>query len=76
MSLCDKWHDVNCLEVVDKMFAKIIQRRMQMAVEDVVVDVQCGFRSDHGCSYTDMVFCVCQLVEKAIKHNTKVFYFC
>ena len=24
---------------------------------------------------TDMVFCACLLVEKAIKHNTKVFFF-
>ena len=24
---------------------------------------------------TDMVFCACLLVEKAIEHNTKVFFF-
>ena len=53
------------------MFAKIIQSRMQVVVEDVVVDAQCGFISAHGC--TDMVYCVCQLVKKVIKHNTKVF---
>ena len=53
------------------MFAKIIQSRMQVVVEDVVVDAQCGFISARGC--TDMVYCTCQLVNKAIKHNTKVF---
>ena len=40
-------------------------------MEDVVADSQCGFRSGRGCA--DMVFCACQLVEKAIEHNTKVF---
>ena len=59
------------MEVVGKVFAKIIQRRLQVLVEDVVADSQCGFRSGHGCA--DMVFCVRQLVEKAIEHNTKVF---
>ena len=53
------------------MFAKIIQRRLQVLVEDVVADSQCGFRSGRGCA--DMVFCARQLVEKAIEHNTKVF---
>ena len=53
------------------MFAKIVRSRMKVVVEDVVVDAQCGYISARGC--TDMVYCVCQLVKKAIKHNTKVF---
>ena len=38
-----------------------------------IVDSQYGFRSGHGC--TDMVFCIRQLVEKAIEHNNKVSFF-
>ena len=44
---------------------------MQVVVEDIVVDAQCGFISVGGC--TDVVYCACRLVKKAIKHNAKVF---
>ena len=57
LSFCDNWHAISVLEVVDKVFAKIIQRRIQIVVKDVVVDTQCEFRSGHGC--TDMVYCAC-----------------
>ena len=41
-------------------------------VEDSVADSQCGFRAGSwGC--VDMVFCVCQLVEKTIEHQSKIF---
>ena len=73
LSLCDNWRSISLLEVVGKVFAKIIQRRLQVLVEDVVTDSQCGFRSSRGCA--DMIFCARQLVEKAIEHNTKVFLF-
>ena len=68
LSPCDIWWGISLLEVVGKVFAKIIQGRLQVLVKDVVADSQCGFR---GCA--DMVFCAPQLVEKAIEHNTKVF---
>ena len=57
--------------MVGKVFANIIQRRIRIVVEDVVVDAQCGFRSARGC--TDMVYYAHKLVEKAIEHNAKVF---
>ena len=71
LSLCDIWRGISLLEVVGKVFAKIIQRRFQVVVEDVVVGTQCAFRSGRSC--TDTVFCARQLVDKAIEHNTKVF---
>ena len=57
--------------MVGKIFAKIIQRRLQVVVKDVVVNFQYGFRSVGRC--TDMVFCAHHLGEKSIEHNTKVF---
>ena len=36
-----------------------------------MADLQCGFRCNRGC--TNMIFGAFQLIEKAIKHNTKVF---
>ena len=53
--LCDNWGGISLLAVVGKVFAKIIQRRLQVLVEDVVADSQCGFRLGHGCAH--MVFC-------------------
>ena len=48
MSLCDNWWGISLLEVVGQVFAKIIQRKLQVLVEDVVADSQCGFRSGRG----------------------------
>ena len=50
---------------------KVIQGRMQVVVEDVIPDSQCGFRSGRGC--VDMISCARQLMEKAREHNTKVY---
>ena len=38
-------------------------------MEEEVADSQCGFRCNHGCN--DMIFCVRQLIEKAVEDNTK-----
>ena len=50
-----------------KLFARVFNDRLQLVVEGAVSDSQYGFRAGRGC--VDMIFCVCQLVEKAIKHN-------
>ena len=54
-----------------KLFAKVIQRRLQVVVEEVLPDLQCGFHRGRGC--VDMIFCARQLVEKAREHNTQIF---
>ena len=54
-----------------KLFARVINDRLQTVVEDSVADSQCGFRAGRGC--VDMVFCVHQLVEKTIEHCSKIF---
>ena len=56
---------------MDKSFTKVLNDRLQLVVEGTVSDSQCGFRAGRDC--VDMIFCVCQLVEKTIEHNTKVF---
>jgi len=71
LSSCDNWWGISLLGVVGKVFAKIIQQRLQVIVEEEVADSQCGFRCNHGC--TDIIFCACQLIEKAIEHDTKAF---
>ena len=71
LTLCDNWRGISLLDVVGKLFAKIVQSRLQMVVEDLVPDSQCGFRKGKGC--IDMIFCARQLVEKAREHNTSVY---
>ena len=52
------------------MVAQILQARLQMVAEEELPDSQCGFCKGHGCS--DMIFTLCQLVEKSID-QTKQF---
>ena len=71
LSLCDNWRGISLLDVGGKLFAKVVQQRLQSVAEKVLPETQCGFRSGRGC--TDMIFCARQLMEKAIEHNTKLF---
>ena len=54
LSLCDNWRGISLLDVVGKVFAKVIQQRLQPVVEEVVADSQCGFWCNRGC--VDMIF--------------------
>ena len=54
-----------------KLFARVLNDRLQLVVEGTVSDSQCGFRAGRGC--VDMIFCVRQLVEKATEHSIKLF---
>ena len=46
LTLCDNWRGISLLDVVGKIFAKVIQNRLQEVVEEVVPDSQCGFRKE------------------------------
>ena len=67
---CNNWRDISFLDVMGKLFAIVLNDRLQLVVEERVSYSQCGFRAGRGC--VNMIFCVCQLVEKAIEHNTKL----
>ena len=71
LSCCDNWRGISLLDVMSKLFVRVLNNRLQLVVEETVSDSQCRFRTGRGC--VDMIFCVRQLVEKAIEHNTKVF---
>ena len=71
LMICGNWHGISLLDVMGKLFAKVIQGRLQVVVEDTLPDSQCGFRCGRGC--IDMIFCARQIMEKAREHNTKVF---
>ena len=60
---CDNWCGISLLDVVGKLFARVIQERLQVIAERVLPDSQCGFRKGQGCC--DMIFVARQLMEKA-----------
>ena len=71
LMICGNWRGISLLDVMGKLFAKVIQGRLQVVVEDTLPDSQCGFRHGQGC--IDMIFCARQIMEKAREHNTYVF---
>ena len=60
---CDNWWGISLLHVVGKLFVMVMQRRLQIVVEDTLPDSQCDFHSGRGCIY--MMFCTRQLIEEA-----------
>ena len=71
LSVCDNWRGISLLDVMGKLFARVLNDRLQAVVENSVADSQCGFRAGRGC--VDMVFCVRQLVKNTIEHYSKIF---
>ena len=68
---CDNWRGISLLDVAGKVFARIIQERLQIIAESVLPDSQCGFRKNRGC--VDMIFTSRQLVEKTLEHDDSLF---
>ena len=68
---CDNWRGISLLDVAGKVFARVIQDRLQAFAEDVLPDSQCGFRQERGC--VDMIFVARQLIEKTIEHESELY---
>ena len=64
---CDVWRGISLLDVVGKVFARILQDRLQVVAEKILPESQCGFRKGRGC--VDMIFAARQLVEKCREHD-------
>ena len=62
---------VSACNVVGKMFACVIQERLQQLAEEILPDSQCGLRKRREC--TDMIFAAEQLVEKCCEHDDCLF---
>ena len=63
--------EISLLEVAGKVFARILQDRLQVVAEKVLPESQCGFRKGRGC--VDMFFAARQLVEKSKEHDDSLF---
>ena len=71
LSNCNNWRGIALLDVVGKLVTRVLQERLQKVAEQELPESQCGFRK--GCSCSDMIFTVRQLVEKTIEHGAKLF---
>ena len=71
LSVCDNWRGIALLDVVGKLFGRIILARLQTVAEHELPESQCGFRPGRGC--TDMIFVIHQVIEKCIEHRIKGF---
>ena len=58
---CGNWRGMSLLDVVGKVFVRIMRDRLQVVAEIVLPESQCGFRKGKGC--IDMIFVMRQLVE-------------
>ena len=63
---CDNWRGISLLDVVGKIFARIIT-----IAETILPESQCGFRKGRGC--VDMIFAARKLVEKTHEHDDVMF---
>ena len=71
LKLCDNWQGISVLDVVGKVFARILQERLQKLAEKVLPESQCGFRKRSGC--VGMIFAARQLLEKCREHDDALF---
>ena len=62
---CDNWHGTSLLEVVRKVFARILKEGLQVIAEQMLPESQSGFRKGRECC--DMIFVARQLLEKTRK---------
>ena len=68
---CDNWGGIFLLDVVSKVLAMDLQRRLQEVAEEELPESQCGFQAGRTCS--DTIFTVQQLLEKSHEHRDKIF---
>ena len=73
LTRCDNWRGISLLDVAGKVFARILQDRLQAVAEEILPESQCGFRKGRGC--VDMIFAARQLVEKSREHDAPCLYF-
>ena len=68
---CYNFRGIALLGVPEKVFRKVLRRRLAERAELLLRENSCGFRSGRGC--VDQVFTLRVLVEKAREFNTPVY---
>ena len=68
---CNNYHGISLLNIVGKLFARIVLHRLETLAERIYPESQCGFRSKR--STVDMIFSVRQLQEKCREQNQPLY---
>ena len=73
MHECSNSRGISLLSVVGKVYGTVLINRIRDKTENVIAEVQSGFRRGRGC--TDQIFIVRQIREKYLRKG-KDAYFC
>jgi len=68
---CNNYRGISLLNIVGKVFARVILGRLQLLAERVYPESQCGFRA--GRSTIDMIFSLRQLQEKCREQQQPLY---
>ena len=61
MHECSNFRGISLLSVLEKVFGRVLIKRIRDETENVIAEVQGGFRRGRGC--TDQIFIVRQICE-------------
>lgn len=71
--LCDNYRGISLLCTAEKIYEKILEKRVRVKMEETFHDAQSGFRKNH--SAQDHNFTIRQVVEKSLAYK-KAVYIC
>jgi hypothetical protein len=67
---CSNYRGISLLSTTYKILSNILLSRLPPCAEAIIGDHQCGFR--HNRSITDLIFSICQILEKKWEYNEAV----
>jgi len=68
---CNNYRGISLLNIVGKVFARVVLARLQVLAERIYPESQCGFRAER--STVDMIFSVRQLQEKCREQQMPLY---
>ena len=72
MHECSNFRGTSLLSVVGKVYGRVLINRIRDKTEEVIAEVQGGFRKGRGC--TDQIFIVRQICEKYLGKGKDVYF--
>ena len=71
---CGNDRGISLLNVVRKVYARIVSDGVKILMDELVMDEQGGFRAGRGC--IDQVFAMRQVIEKVIEKDNGICSIC
>ena len=72
--ICSNSRGISLLSVVDKLYGRLLSKRVRAGTECAIMEEQCGFRLGRECIYVDHVFEVRLVCEKYLANGEGVFW--